>query len=189
MRSIDHSFLLKLKSDYKNYNTFIETGTFQGDTTFAMEPYFQNLITIEVKEELHKSVVSKYEGDKIKFIHGDSVEVFKYLFKYVHDKSIFFLDGHYSSGITGYNNKTVPLIDEIELINKNFKNEGIIIIDDVRLFGKMLGSEDWSEISKDKILEILFDRISDFYYMESELDKQDRLVIHIKSSFKDCILP
>ena len=180
MPSVDHDFLLKLRDDYKKYNTFIETGTYKGGTIFAMEQYFDNLITIEVKEELYNNLVSNYKDDKIKFINGDSVEVFNYLFKYVNDKSIFFLDGHYSSGITGFKNKTVPLLDEIELINTNFKNEGIIIIDDVRLFGKKLGSEDWSQISKDKILEILFDRITDFYYLESDLDAQDRLIIHIK---------
>ena len=181
MPSIDHNLLLSLKTDYKKYNTFIESGTYLGDTICTMEEYFDNLITIEVKKEIYENVISKYNGNKIKFINGDSVEVFKYIFEYVNDNTIFFLDGHYSSGNTGYNNKTVPLLDELELINKNFKNEGIIIIDDVRLFGKKLGDEDWSEISKEKIFEILFNRIDNFYYLESPLDPQDRLVIHIKS--------
>jgi len=181
MPSLDHDFLLKLKDNYKNYSTFIETGSYKGETIFAMEQYFDTLITIEVKEELYYNLVTNYDNNKIKFINGDSVEVFNYLFKYINDKCIFFLDGHYSSGITGFKNKTVPLLDEINLINTNFKNEGIIIIDDVRLFGKKLGSEDWSEINKDKIFEILFDRITEYYYLESDLDTQDRLIIHIKN--------
>jgi len=181
MPSLDHDFLLKLKDNYKNYSTFIETGSYKGETIFAMEQYFDTLITIEVKEELYNNLLTNYNNNKIKFINGDSVEVFNYLFKYVNDKCIFFLDGHYSSGITSFKNKTVPLLDEINLINTNFKNEGIIIIDDVRLFGKKLGNEDWSEINKDKIFEILFDRITEYYYLESDLDTQDRLIIHIKN--------
>ena len=81
MPSVDHDFLLKLKDDYKKYNTFIETGTYKGGTILAMEQYFDNLITIEVKEELYNNLVSNYKDNKIKFINGDSVEVFNYLFK------------------------------------------------------------------------------------------------------------
>jgi len=180
MPSLNDKFLLKLKDNIKDYQTFIETGTYKGATIFAIEEYFNKILTIEVKKELYDNLISKYKGDKIKFIYGDSVEVFEYIFKYINENTIFFLDGHLSANDSGFKNKTVPLLEEIELINKNFKNKGIIIINDVRLFGKKIGSEDWSDISKDKIFEILFNRITDFYYVESELDPQDRLVIHIK---------
>ena len=99
--------------------------------------------------------------------------------------TIFFLDGHYSSGGTAQGNKDCPLIEEIENINNLFDNKAIIIIDDLRLFGKDKSSgillEDWSEISEDKIKSILTDRITDYYYLDSNHTKNDRLIIHISN--------
>ena len=46
MPSIDKNFLKSLQSDYTKYSCFIETGTFHGDTIFALEPYFDKLYTI-----------------------------------------------------------------------------------------------------------------------------------------------
>ena len=36
-------FLKLLQDDYRKFNCFIETGTYNGDTTFALEPYFNTL--------------------------------------------------------------------------------------------------------------------------------------------------
>jgi hypothetical protein len=44
MPSIDNVFLKLLKDDYTQYNCFIETGTLNGDTTFALEPHFNKFI-------------------------------------------------------------------------------------------------------------------------------------------------
>ena len=50
-------------------------------------------------------------------------------------------------------NIDVPLLGELMQINNLYKNEGIIIIDDVRLFNTK-GNEDWSYINKDEFFEI-----------------------------------
>ena len=55
-----------------------------------------------------------------------------------------------------------------------------MIINDVRLFGKNI-NEDWSCINEDTILEILKDRIIDFYHLDSPLAKNDRLIIKISN--------
>jgi len=93
------------------------------------------------------------------------------------------LDAHWCGADTGRSNKDCPLIEEIISINKFFMNEAIIIIDDFRLFGldKSSGklNEDWSEISKDKILDILKNRINDVYHIDSISAVNDRLIIHI----------
>jgi hypothetical protein len=103
----------------------------------------------------------------------------------MNNKCIFFLDGHYSSGITGKGIKDVPLIEEITYINNLYMNEAIIIIDDFRLFGLDQSSgiigEDWSEIKKERLLNILILRISRVYHLESQYSKDDRLIIHINA--------
>jgi hypothetical protein len=184
MPSIDKNFLEILQDDYKKYPCFIETGTFNGETTFSMEPYFNELYTIEFSEKYYNNTKNRYTGKKINFILGDSSIVFNTLLSNIKEKCIFFLDGHWSSGDTGKSDKDCPLIEEITHINNLLKNDAIIIIDDCRLFGlsKKTGSnEDWSEISKEKILDIIKLRINKVYHLDSTHAKDDRLIIHINA--------
>ena len=183
MPSLNNSFLNLLQDDYKQYNCFIETGTFNGDTIFALEPYFNKLYTIEFSEKYYNKTKNRYSGNKINFILGDSSIVFENLLPNITDKCIFFLDGHWSSGDTGKSKKDCPLDEEITHINNLFKNAAIIIIDDFRLFGldKSSGKlqEDWSKINKTNLLNILQERINKVYHLDSEYAKDDRLIIHI----------
>lgn len=172
-----------LKDDYTNYHSFIETGTNNGETIFDMDNYFDKLYTIEFSEKYYENTKNKYDGNKIKFLLGDSSVIFEELLPTIKEKSIFFLDAHWCGADTGRSNKDCPLIEEIISINKFFMNEAIIIIDDYRLFGLdkssgMLG-EDWRDISKDKILDILKNRINDVYHIDSISAVNDRLIIHI----------
>ena len=185
MPSLTIPFLKQLQDDYKKYNCFIETGTLDGDTTFALEPYFNKLYTIEFSQLYYNRTKNRYNGNKINFILGDSSVVFEILLPYITEKCIFFLDGHWSGHNTGRSNKDVPLNEEITHINNLFTNDAIIIIDDFRLFGldKSSGKlgEDWSNINKENLLNILKPRINKVYHLDSELAKDDRLIIHINA--------
>lgn len=182
MPCIDLNFLKELKSDYTNYPVFIESGTSSGDTILPIEPYFNKLYTIEISNYYYDIAKNKYFGNKINFILGDSSKVFCDLLPNINQKSIFFLDGHYSSGDTGRGDIDVPLYDELKVINKLFNEEAIIIIDDARLFGKGFTPdclEDWTAINTENILKILEDRINKYYFLDSLCAKNDRLIIHI----------
>jgi hypothetical protein len=183
MPSINKDFLDTLHGDYNDYKCFIETGTLHGVTIFAMEPYFDNLYTIEYSETHYNLTKDRYNGDKINFILGDSSKVFETFLPTINENCIFFLDGHYSSGDTGKSEKDCPLIEEITHINNLFKHDAIIIIDDYRLFGLDSSSgkllEDWSYITKGKLLNILCSRINSVYHLDSDIAKDDRLIIHI----------
>jgi hypothetical protein len=185
MPSLNIDFLTSLKDDYKKFNTFIETGTLCGETIFGMEPYFKNLYTIEISEKYYYLTKNKYNGDKINFILGDSSIVFKDLLSSIDTPTIFFLDGHWSSGDTGKGEKHCPLVEEITEINNNFKHDAIIIIDDYRLFGKSYRNysmdEDWSDINKEQLVGIINKRITNIYHMDSHCSKDDRLIIHISA--------
>lgn len=185
MPSLDVSFLNLLQDDYKKYNVFIETGTYNGDTTFSLEPHFEKLYTIEYSEHYYNNTKNRYHGNKINFILGDSSIVFKTLLPQITEKCIFFLDGHWSGGNTGHSEKDCPLEEEITQICNLFQQDAIIIIDDFRLFGldKTSGKleEDWSMINKDKLVDILKPRISMVYHLDSVSAKDDRLIIHINA--------
>lgn len=185
MPSLDAVFLSKLQGDYRNYPCFIETGTLNGDTTFAMEPFFNELHTIEFSESYYYRTKNRYRGNKINFLLGDSSVVFENLLPSIETNCIFFLDGHWSSGDTGRSTKDCPLDEEITHINNLFRHEAIIIIDDFRLFGLDKSSgiigEDWSNINKENLLTILNKRINKVYHLDSECAKDDRLIIHINA--------
>ena len=185
MPSLNRLFLTTLQDDYTKYSCFIETGTLNGDTTFAVEPFFDKIYTIEFSEKYHNNTKNRYNGNKINFILGDSSIVFEQLLPTITDKCIFFLDGHWSGGDTGHSAKDCPLTEEITSINNLFQNKAIIIIDDFRLFGldKSSGKlgEDWSQINKESLLNILKKRIDKVYHLDSECAKDDRLIIHINA--------
>lgn len=184
MPTLTKEFLCLLQDDYTKYDIFIETGTYNGSTIFSMEPLFTKLYTIEISEKYYKNTKVKYNGNKINFLLGDSSTVLQYVLPTITEKCIIFLDGHWSGDDTGQGEKDCPLIEEVTLINKLCKTEAIIIIDDCRLFGKGPKNgynEDWSDINTPKLVSILQNRISKTYHLDTEYDKDDRLIIHINT--------
>ena len=183
MPSINLEFLKNIQTDYKNYPNFIETGTFMGETVLHMEQYFSNLHTIEIKEEFYQNVKNNYKGNKINFHLGDSGDILSEILPNINDKSIIFLDGHWSAGNTGKGKKDCPLYEELDTILSDHKDEAIIIIDDVRLFGKGPNKGNskcnWEEINIDTILKTVKDRMTNHYFLPSHIVKEDRMVIHI----------
>lgn len=145
-------------SSLKNHplHTFIETGTYRGETIFAMEPFFDTLHTIEIKKEFLDACKAKYEGNKIHFHLGDSTAILPKILPKIQGDVAFFLDGHWSSKDTGRGPKDVPLFEELDSINLLLQGKALLIIDDYRLFGRhpkaffkfKYHTEDWSGISK-----------------------------------------
>ena len=186
MPSINLEFLNILQNDYKNYPNFIESGTYMAETVMALEQYFSNLYTIEIKKEFYENTKNKYKGDKIHFYLGDSGTVLGEILPNINGKSILFLDGHWSAGNTGKGEKKdCPLYEELTSIITHHKDDAIIIIDDVKLFGMGPNNKNkydicnWEDINVENILKIVKGRITNHYFLPSQLDKQDRLLIHI----------
>ena len=189
MPSINFHFIEYCKRRHPTFqfNTFVESGTWHGETIFEVERYFKQLYTIEIKKELYEEAKERYSGNKITFINGDSSIEMSKLVKDLNENVIFFLDGHWSKMDTGMGTKEIPLIEEIEAINNDFKQAAIIIIDDLRLFGcgpNLEGDKyhdvDWSYISEEQVINKIKDRIIDCYYLPSGCAEKDRLIINIK---------
>ncbi len=190
MPSLDYNLLKNIKVEgpvETSYPTFVETGTWTGATILAMEKHFSKLHTIEVKKKFHRDAKSKYNGNKIDFHLGDSSKVLHELIPKLTGNTVFFLDGHWSSGNTGRGDKDCPLVEEVEAIHAKHTYAAIIIIDDYRLFGKgpngvkgRKNGEDWSDIQKSTLLDILESRLEQIYHLPSNLHKKDRMVIHIR---------
>ncbi len=176
---------IKLKNIFKDYNfdNFIETGTHTGTTAFEMSKYFKTVDTIEIAKNLFDYCQLIKEQKQISNVNlhlGDSSILLEKILKNIKGESIFFLDGHYSSGITGRGIKDVPLLEELKIINAKYNYSSIIIIDDARLFGTVK-DEDWLDITESNILKCFNPGkiVKSFFY-------EDRYVLFLKSH-KDSI--
>jgi hypothetical protein len=137
----------------KKYNcdTFIETGTYVGNTLLAVEKYFDKLISIELSEEIHKNNLIKFKNhSKILLFQGDSSEKMKEMLNGVKGKCLFWLDGHYSDGITAKGILNCPILGEIEAIKDHKISDAIILIDDAREF---TGNNDYPKLKE--VIELL----------------------------------
>jgi hypothetical protein len=116
-------------------DNFVETGTYYGKTAIWASNYFKNVLTIEYSKKMYEELIDNYKDiGNVEFIFGDSrAEMFR-IVKRLKGKSIFWLDAHWSGGLTYGNNDQCALLEEINIINLYSNNEHFIFIDDARLF-------------------------------------------------------
>jgi hypothetical protein len=133
-----HAYKQKVIKEYQrqfNYKTLIETGTFLGDMVEAQLNFFNRIISIELGDDLYKKAVERFkEKTHVKIIHGDSGNVLFELMNDINEPCIFWLDGHYSGGITAKGEKECPIFAELDAIFEYKKLDHILLIDDARLF-------------------------------------------------------
>jgi hypothetical protein len=181
MPALDLNFLKSLTPSYNQYSTFIETGTLHGQTMENLSPFFEKLHTIEVYEPNHSISVKNLENISNVELHlGNSVKILPSICHDINNPAIFFLDGHWSSGHTGFEDVHVPLYDELGMIVQHMKCNCLIIIDDARLFGTVDGGiVDWSKINESQIIDTVKTRVKTFYYLPSRLHEKDRLILEL----------
>ena len=175
------SIVQKANLNINDFKTFIETGTFEGETIALFSNFFETCYTIELSEYYYNYSSEKYKNKKnINFYKGDSSKVLPEICLKIDTPCVFWLDGHYSHGNTAKGEKDIPLLEECKIISSNLKVPSIIIIDDVRLFGTT-NYEDWSEITEDAILTSFKElQITNFFYCSSSLSSKDRMIIIFK---------
>lgn len=117
------------------YSVMIETGTYYGDMVEAQKKRFQKIISIELSVELSQKAQKRFLKDKnITIVQGDSGKILAKILENVDEPAIFWLDGHYSSGVTAKGNKECPIFEELDGIFSSKPFEHILLIDDARCF-------------------------------------------------------
>ncbi|MBI5387437.1 MAG: hypothetical protein HZA90_22485 [Verrucomicrobia bacterium] len=123
-----------------NCRSFIETGTFFGQTLAAVSNQFEKCLSVELLETL-------YEGNRRSFarkgsvtvFHGDSGSVLGDMIDQSSGRILFWLDGHFSGGITGHGSEVTPIMTELNSIRTKGRKDDCILIDDLRLFVGTMG--------------------------------------------------
>lgn len=128
--------VLREHSQKYGLRTLVETGTYCGDMVEAMRGAFDRIYSIELSEELWRKAKTRFDGQRhIEILHGDSGKVLKDLMKRIDGPSLFWLDGHYSAGVTAKGDKDTPIYEEFEHILGAPDRRHVVIVDDARLFG------------------------------------------------------
>ena len=117
--------------------TFVETGTYLGDMVYAVRNSFNNILSIELSKDLYDLVKKRFAGyDHIQLINGDSYDELKNVIGRTSGICLFWLDGHYSGGITAKGKKDAPIIEELQAILESDLENYVILIDDARTFSE-----------------------------------------------------
>lgn len=144
-----HSAKQKIIQKYAQQNlcnTLVETGTYLGDTVYSQRENFSRIISIELSSRLFKAAQNRFRNyTHIKILYGNSGKVLPEIMPGITSRSLFWLDGHYSSGKTARGERESPVFEELQAIFSSNELCHVILIDDARLFN---GKRDYPTIEE-----------------------------------------
>ena len=144
--------ILRAYGHIHELGTFIETGTSDGGTTWALREEFQFMHTIEVDPYLYKQACDRFAPFlNITCWHGDSGKLLPEILEWVvADAALVWLDGHWCAPGHNPNGPDSPIQGELAALFADGRPH-IILIDDARLFREGLDWEsekyDWPSLT------------------------------------------
>ena len=107
--------------------TLIETGTYKGNTIHAFVHQFNRIYSIELDRDLwHYCKIRFKKYKNIELICGDSGLKLPKLLDEISERSVFWLDGHYSGAGTARAKEDTPILKELIAIKSHKINNHII---------------------------------------------------------------
>ena len=115
---------------------FVETGTCFGQMVRGVRDDVNKVYSIEIDRVLYAVARMRFRRDsKVRIFHGDSGNLLRQLVPSLEETSLFWLDAHYSGGVTGKGSTDTPILSELEAIGQDTLRRHIILIDDTAYFG------------------------------------------------------
>lgn len=115
--------------------TFIETGTFKGDTLASVAATGIRSISVELSHDYFNRANDRFTGQSHVELHqGDSGEVLPRIVATLKEPTLFWLDGHYSAGGTAHGDLASPINAEIRCIFDSPVPGHVILVDDAHEF-------------------------------------------------------
>lgn len=142
-----HLIKQKIVKEYAHrfaIDTLVETGTYEGRMVSAAKNTLKEIFSIELEEKLFERAKKKFANyPHIHIIHGDSGKILPEILASLKKPCLFWLDAHYSGGITTKGDVETPIKDELEAIFQHSVQNHVILIDDARYF---IGKNDYPTI-------------------------------------------
>lgn len=133
---LDKAFLTRLK-DISGAKSFVETGTYLGDTVDAVRGMFDRVVSIELSKELMARAKQRFaQHPNVTILNGDSASMLeKGLGSLGAEPALIWLDAHFSGiGTSKGHCGNTPILDELEVIERSGRTSDVILIDDARMF-------------------------------------------------------
>lgn len=132
--ALNPDFLKQLKRFF-DIEAFIETGTYLGDTCKIASTIFNQVHSIELDNQLYLNALNLFKHNNKIHIHlGNSKDVLPNILNNIHNKILFFLDAHWSEGITAKGPEITPILPELKIIKESKIKDAVILVDDIRYF-------------------------------------------------------
>jgi hypothetical protein len=113
----------------------VETGTYFGEMVDANKRKFSRIVSIELDDYLFGRAARRFSGHgHIEIMRGDSATVLPKVLETLACPALFWLDAHYSGGITAFGSQMTPILEEIRCILRHPVHGHVILVDDARLF-------------------------------------------------------
>jgi hypothetical protein len=113
----------------------VETGTYLGDMVEAVRRRIRRVVSIELDHALAERARARFaRHSNVEILEGDSGTKLAEVLSDLREPALFWLDGHYSEGITAKGDKETPILEEIETICRHDVPGHIILVDDARCF-------------------------------------------------------
>ena len=141
--------LIKKIQSERGFKTFIETGTNEGVMIDAVKDRFDQIYSIELDTDLYTRSKARFSSNQhIHILQGDSGELLGKVLADVSTPSIFWLDAHYSGGITAKTESETPILKELTVIFNHDVKGHVILIDDAWSFGTIKDYPSMSELRR-----------------------------------------
>ena len=127
---------------------FIETGTFYGNMVNAVRKDFAIIYSIELDKGLYRRAREMFARyPHIAIIHGDSGIILERILAKIREPCLFWLDAHYSGGVTAKGDAETPITRELSHIFEHGVSRHVVLIDDARCFDGTNGYPTLDEVA------------------------------------------
>jgi Methyltransferase domain len=115
--------------------TFVETGTYRGDTIAAVARDVDRVISIELDPRLADAATRRFRArGNVSILVGDSGDALPKVVAELDQPALLWLDGHFSGGVTALGVHVTPIEQELEPILDASRPAHLVLVDDIRLF-------------------------------------------------------
>lgn len=134
--SPQHVKIRILKANSLKNATWVETGTYLGDTTSKLAKIARKVISIEPQIELSTFASTRLKRYKnVEIVNATSESCIARVLNGISGPTCFWLDGHYSGDVTFQGAEISPILVELSALSKFLgSSEAVIFVDDFRLF-------------------------------------------------------
>src|SRR5688500_15508130 len=133
--SLDRDFVLFLKNEL-GIETFVETGTFEGNTVETARNLFQKVYSVELSEHYFSKAKERFAAAaNLELVHGQSPAFLEKMRDEFSAKPVlFWLDAHWCcADHTSGENSQSPIAQELAAIGR-LHPKSVVLIDDARLY-------------------------------------------------------